>query len=1135
MTSLRATNRNNPCQVCGDITGKCRHNNETGDYLCMINAEAKKFEIINGYKCIAHTKDNMWAIFTEHVENHRYSPNFKKARIETKPKENDNLKISTLSELEKHDQYSKLLDELSLHPLDHADLKRRGFTDDEIKLNNFKSVSKYQMLTGSYSFELPGLNNSNQINVKGDGYLCPIRNYDGLLVGFQIRLRNSEQGRYRWLSGQVSPHLEVNGKNELPLAVFKPSTNPIGIAIVEGVGTKAFYTSQRLNYLVIGAAGGQHTGSPEQLKNYIQKAVDEYGNLPITIFPDHNWALDNNVKNRLLATIDFLKSNSSQQILIGDWNQLTKNQPDIDEISTGFGIRYLSVEAFCKKYKEVLKDSKVFQNWASSRKLLTADILKNEKWLSIPENITEQCDILIIRKGLGGGKTQGLIEFLRKITENIPTFLIGYRNSLIHQTIARSNNAGLSAIHVRDLSETIAGTTVNFGFDESIRLYGACADSFNKLDSVMTVKDQYFVAIDEIVSVLRHLKSGGTLKKRQQEAINWVLTAIDNSTFTILMDANVCDSDVELMRKLLPSKRIKILDSIHKPKLRKFFFLEVCKDANEYSSNSKYLPANLVAIAQKNNKVLWLSDSQKSCEVADELSTKNKFKTFRLDGKTSGEDISKLFLQNPDDFITSEGIDRVLLSPSAESGLSINLEGYFDAVCVDIRGVLDVNSLLQIMARLRDCNVPIYVSCPEFVNFEENKQPYKWEYEFNRAVNERLKVFESKIDDSFYGSDEEYKKIFDDVIKDIKKRFETDHLFLSSLKDNQKDIYEKSNLRIALKTALSQDDHIVIDYLEISDTATHEDVKSAKDSVIRRQSEKEFNSVDIEVDKAEQLSRQSDNSYDVQCQIKKALLRRDLPGIEHTDSWNSELFYILNKNPKFLSARWRFKQLQKQELSIATFKLQNKDKVNDLLFNTSDVWFNRSIKIDAFRKLGLLEFIDAESFSNVKDSEHLSTFELVDQYYKDDKHFHLIGIKKIERNRSHVATMFKKFISYFGLEVKQVAKIDGEKLYKCVVPEELQPFIKDIDDCLDRRAEKIINDAKDVAITESNLKNKAIESEVNSFEQEVKTLENTIKIQKLANQYNEDNETLSPVLADLTDVEIQALLNVVSNKILKDF
>lgn len=1069
--------KSRPCPICERIS-YCKHS-DRGGVLCASYSDAKLFDIINGWKCTKIAGNTDWSTWVFDNGSHRSQQEYKPIKKAEKPKENQKNNFSPLSAIERDAKYANLFSEMSVLPSTRADLISRRFTDEDIPFSGIKSINPWQVFKGDYQ-GLPGIKDGNQLSINYEGYVLPVRDYDGLLVAFQVRLLNQKDidevgTKYLWSKGKFSAHIEINGCYELPLAVFKPKGTPIGIAFVEGTGLKCFYVAQRLGYLVIGAAGGQWASSPNQLREYIDRAKKDYGDLPITIFPDANWCLDKCVRGKIETVIDLLSENPNNNVLVADWNQITKKQPDVDELPKGFNIRYLKLDAWLKKYKEVFRkyfngeSSKAFINWATSRKALKADIIQNEEWVSIPENIHEQCDIFTIRGALATGKTEALIRHLKSLNIDA-TFLIGYRNSLIIQTISRANKAGLSATHIKDTSENIGGINVDFGQDDSIKLFGACVDSHEKLDTVMAIKENYGVAIDEICSVLQHLKNGGTLKKKQQAAIDWVVSSISNTKFTILMDANISDTEVELLRKLFPNKKIKVLDSVSKPKPKVFNFLETSKDGDfeEYSSNPKHLTANLATIAQQQEKVLWLSDSQRSCEMADELAGKQGLKSFRLDGKTSAEDISRIFLNDPDEFIKSEKIDSLMLSPSAESGLSITLEGYFDVVCLDIKGVLNVNSLTQIAARLRDVKVPIYVSCPEFVNFEKVKNPYRASEEFNKAYTARLTAFQSQTD-NFYGDANDHKTLLDEACNDLKKKIETDHLFLSSLQDNQRDIYEKNNLRLCLKTALCQDGHIVKDWVEESDTVSHAEVQDAKDFVIRREANKIFNSVDIDIEQANKLD-QSEQKYEVKCQVKKAKIKEQVSGIEETKSWNSEFIEALIKKSNFLNAQWNLQQLKNPELSESLFRLQNKNRLLDLNFNFSpgEIWNNRTTKIDALRELGILEYIEAEKFSTAKKSKYgLNATKIVEKYYADDRLYRLIGIKKAPINKTYIATMFKKLIGYFGLEMKQVSKNDGEKFYACVTPKDFEPYISDINTCYLKRSEQLIDEAKKLQIVSS--------------------------------------------------------------------
>ena len=225
-----------------------------------------------------------------------------------------------------------------------------------------------------------------------------------------------------------------------------PGDKPFGIVLCEGTGPKPYFVSQRLNLVTIGAAGGQHLSSPKLLEKYIKQAFEKYGHLPIIVIPDAGFALNEQVRKKLLSTFEWLQNNfKDSEVKVLDWNQIHKSRGDIDELQTKdlLQVRWLRVEYFIKKYQEVFT-SKQYHNWATNRVKLTADIKQHEKWLNIPYGIQNDCDILLIRKSLGGGKTQALIEFLKQL--NTTSLLVGYRNSLLNNTIARANHMGLGSL-----------------------------------------------------------------------------------------------------------------------------------------------------------------------------------------------------------------------------------------------------------------------------------------------------------------------------------------------------------------------------------------------------------------------------------------------------------------------------------------------------------------------------------------------------------------------------------------------------------------------------------------------------------------------------------------------------------------
>ena len=1062
------TNKNNPCPVCEKVDGACRIL-ANGTVFCHTLAGAKKFEKVDGYACVAPAKNGHTATFkpdtsAEWSQEKRLEwENRKASRLQAAEEENKVRQDRALSADKRHRQYTKILDELSRDTELNARLLKQGLTQEEIDLSDFKSVKKNQPLKEKYDPRLPGVSKDGMsLVIAGDGYLHPVRDVEGRIVALQIRLYDAlSGGRFRWVSTPATATLRLQPEDELPLSVFHPpGGKPCGIAIVEGTGFKPFFVSQRFNYVVIGASGGQWTGSPKLLKRYIEAIREMYGkDLPIKVIPDAGWALNSHVVRQLSDVFDWLKENFSNSVIsVLDWNQIHKSQHDIDELEDLSRIRELSLESFLKKYKEALVKNRGFgsnqyQKWAEKRVKLTADIVQDEEWLNIPQGIEKECEILLIRKSLGGGKTQALIKYL--IPQDITCLLVGYRNSLLDNTIARANSMGLRDSHVRDQREEVARHIwVNFAGDSSIKLWGGCADSFYKFDDVTSHNPKYYFVHDEICSVLPHFKSGGTLKGRQQEAIKWDVNAIRNAKFVIMMDAYLSDSEVDFIRRLFPEKRIKVLDSIdtiNPPKSKTFNFLETKTDSSDFSVQSKFLHAQLAEIAKGKGKVLWISDSQRSCEVADEILTKQGHKHYRLDSKTSTDELSKLLQSNPKDVIVTHQFDSLSLSPSAESGLSIDLFGYFDAVCFHVVGTLGVNSLTQLSGRLRDTNVPIYVACPENVNTTTNPCPYPLN-RLSDIFKKRLEMLASSALDADpeLAVSEMMAQFCSEAIESAK-----DPWFVDSIKDEKQLLYEHQNLKLTFKTALAQAGHQIIDVVEEVDKKQQDEVKENKEVVKRREAEKIFNSTDIDYERALELDKQEVN-YDVKCQIRKARLKHELPGIEDTPSWNADLVYaVLIEKREFLRKRWRLKQFQNEELYTAVFK--NEKKYNmEFGFEARRVWMDTSAKLKTLKLLGIDKIIDTGTFS----PQDAWVQEIVDKYHNEPDWFKLIGFSRSKQFK----TMVDRFLDYFGLESKLSKKREHSRSYTVTHPELFDEILSDIDDCLDRRAKALIEETKDISL-----------------------------------------------------------------------
>ena len=346
-SKLLATNRNHPCDLCGDTTGKCRRADNL--HLCMTLTGQ-----IAGYRYLGQSKDGLWGKYVpddgQDLSSEDRERRWQEQRIlrEQRAQAEAQRHAQSLPAPDRDRLYRQLLEQLTLHPADRADLHRRGFTNEQIAGWGVKSVEQWQSLTSELPHTLSGVGlDGLSLITPRPGYLCPIVDADGLIVGFQVRARTAEGGRYYWLTGKTkkrphgpTPHLP---NSELPLAVHRPEQiTKDAIALVEGTGAKPYILAQRLGQVTIGAAGGLFAASPETLK----ASLAQLGATHIEFYPDAGAIQNKSVLRQYRVTWSLLKE-WGYTVTVAWWKQTDKRlHADIDELVDLSQIQYLSVAEF---------------------------------------------------------------------------------------------------------------------------------------------------------------------------------------------------------------------------------------------------------------------------------------------------------------------------------------------------------------------------------------------------------------------------------------------------------------------------------------------------------------------------------------------------------------------------------------------------------------------------------------------------------------------------------------------------------------------------------------------------------------------------------------------------------------------
>jgi uncharacterized protein (DUF927 family) len=298
MSKFSKTKKNNPCPICGDITGHCK-TTDSEMALCYYSRDAASTP--EGWRFTRISKgDGIWGVIvpagqpeTGNARALRLQREAERAAVEAE-------RWAKLKPArERHSDYSYKVANCPITEADRSDLTRRGLTGEDLsKLTPIKDG--------------------------GGGYIIPIRDKDGLMVGGQRRLP-IEKNKYRWATTGQN-HLPET--RELPLAHWQHSEAVESIALTEGTGIKPFLAARRLNALAIGAAGGNFCTSPKTLK----ATLDRYSDLPVVLVPDGGAVANKTVMGQYLATYNLLKDWGREPSILW-WGQLTKADGDIDEIS----------------------------------------------------------------------------------------------------------------------------------------------------------------------------------------------------------------------------------------------------------------------------------------------------------------------------------------------------------------------------------------------------------------------------------------------------------------------------------------------------------------------------------------------------------------------------------------------------------------------------------------------------------------------------------------------------------------------------------------------------------------------------------------------------------------------------------
>ena len=897
----------NSCPICASTSGKCRWqpyelSTQTGKTtptiktLCMTGAGGYGNP---DYHYFNDTRDGQWGVYIPLVDWNEHRGLYRQATPEMRERwiQAQQLKQQVLLEAENQRRAESLpalerdiaaraiIAQLSLNEIDRKDLIRRGFSQQQIREIGFKSVEKFQRLTEPVNNRFPGVNIQGNRLSNGSiaGILIPIYTVTGEIVAFQVRNREQSKSRYRWLSSVwekgrdngASPSLP-NGENPLTFSYpqllgVEPVLNSIGLA--EGTGAKPNLAATRMGQQVIGAAGGQWLSSPELLKDGLERwrasVIDLYldGEDPQKPQVIRRWV---NLYHQLLEWGYKPRFMYSGQDIDELEDLFLLREIDLDELELLSGDRLpLPLPPIVSLARKLYKKSKRFTpNRTQCNRFL--------QW-EIPQTGLENT-LVGIKSALGTGKTEVLKALGAWARERgLELIFIGYRNNLLRQTCDRIPDL----YHVGDEDKV---------FLDSDYHKAICHHSAGLIDP--SQMGNRIIILDECVSDLSDMLTSKLTAGRRKDGTDsrqvrlaHIEELVKNCYGVVALDAYLSDTELDFLRKLRQFDFVHKLENTYRNKMN-------VRMVNQKSTVTRAILDDALAGAN----LLVTATTQKHCENLEKSLIRigiPETSICRIDGTTDRDDTIGLFFRNPKAYLEEYRPQIVILSPTAESGISIDLAGYFTTHYHFHLGNLGILSGLQFLGRYRDFSAPRVIYCERQGHIDDgNSSSFtKWvKDEFDRQVHENMNLVFLLLD---RGAADEAMKILTSYANKEDLWLKLAHQYKANLNEEMKHLRE-----LFIEAMLADGYTVTLDPEDIDGCDDTDDLMGRVE-VERRvvQSRRIYDAPDITRLEYEAIrNNPSANELDRVLASKYYLTQQQLPGIMETESYSAELIQMLKYN-----------------------------------------------------------------------------------------------------------------------------------------------------------------------------------------------------------------------------------------------
>jgi hypothetical protein len=419
-----------------------------------------------------------------------------------------------------------------------------------------------------------------------------------------------------------------------------------------------------------------------------------------------NFAFDQDSKQKTIASVNAAISTTGKllhkegcSVFVVSWDSRFKGCDDL--------IANSGPEAFEQAYNA----AKTLDSWKArtySQLTYKPHVRLNQRYLG-ELNLPANAKIVGIKAPKGTGKTESLINVVTDAHANgQPVLVLTHRVQLGQALCQRFGMPYISEIKDSSLGKTLG--------------YGLCIDSLHRQSQARFEPecwDDALIIIDEVEQVLWHALNASTCQSKRVVILKSLKTLLQTALVgdgrLIVADADLSDTSLNYLIKL-SGQQIQpyIIQNEWKPGEEHQWVVQSYTGSN---------PSTLVATIERElasgGKPFILCSGQKAKSRWGTQNLETYFsglyperKILRIDSESIADPTHAAYACVADLNKILHSYDMVIASPSIETGVSIDLKGHFTSVFCIAQGVQAVNSVCQMMARVRE-NVPRFLWASE--------------------------------------------------------------------------------------------------------------------------------------------------------------------------------------------------------------------------------------------------------------------------------------------------------------------------------------------------------------------------------------------------------------------------------------